>query len=283
MSKLENFKEIISKILWSSKEKQEKQFYYFIDDYFITTLIVLNIFAIILESYENLQKQYDIYFFIFELFSVIIFSLEYLLRLWTSNIKYKHLGPFKSRIRYIFSAFGLIDLFAILPFYIPYIIKADLRFLRILRLMRLFRILKLGEYMSSLQLIGKVLFNKKEELLITVFTTFILILLTASIMFHIEHDVQPEKFPDIISSFWWAIATLTTIGYGDVYPITGLGKLLAAITAVFGIGLVAIPTGIISSGLMEELKERKSSSTIKNDDFILQNNYCPYCDKKLEN
>ncbi len=152
---------------------------------------------------------------------------------------------------------AIIDLMAILPFYLPFIIKIDLRSLRILRLVRLLRILKLNRYTKSMKVLGRVIKRKKEELIVTVFITGILMLLAASIMFYIENETQPEAFPNIIASFWWAIATLTTVGYGDIYPVTFLGKFLAGIIAFLGIGLVALPTGIISSGFIEEVESRK--------------------------
>jgi len=231
---------------------------YKIDDYFITSLIVLNVFAIILETNSILYHHYETYFHYFELFSVAIFSLEYILRIWVSDLNYRAMSPLKARLKYIFSALGIIDLLAVIPFYLPLFISMDLRTLRSLRLFRLFRIFKLAHYSSSLRLVAQVINKKKQVLSITVASTFIIIMLAASIMFELEHDLQPEKFPDIFGAFWWAIATLTTIGYGDVYPMTGLGQILAAITALFGIGLVAIPTGIVSVGFLEEISKNKS-------------------------
>ncbi len=235
---------------------------YKIDDYFITSLIVLNVLAIILETNSDLRHSYQFYFYYFELFSVTIFSIEYLLRLWVSDLKYRTMSPFKARLKYIFSAMGIIDLLAIIPFYLPLFVDLDLRNLRSLRLFRLFRIFKLAHYSASLRLVGQVINKKKQVLTITIASTFIIIMLSASIMFELEHSLQPDKFPDIFGAFWWAIATLTTIGYGDVYPMTGAGQILAAITAIFGIGLVAIPTGIVSVGFLEEISKMKTEKEI---------------------
>ena len=244
-------------------------------DYFILSLIVLNVLAIIFESYQNIEINYKANLYTFELFSVIIFSIEYVLRIWTSEFKFKSQNRFHSLIKYIFSPLALIDLLAVLPFYLPMIIPFDLRFLRILRLTRMLRIFKLNRYSKALKLISKVLKDKKEELLITVFVTLILILFASTIMFYIEHDVQPEKYPNIVSSFWWGISTLTTVGYGDVYPLTGWGRLLSGLIAALGIGLVALPTGIISSGFMKELNSRSDK---KSEDICA---YCPYCGEKI--
>ncbi len=236
-------------------------------DITIIVLIIANIVSVILESFSNLQVTYRIWFDVFEIISVIIFTVEYLLRLITAVHKYPGENAFRAIIKYILSPMAIIDYFAIIPFYIPLLIKIDLRFLRILRLTRLLRILKVNRYSKSLQLLGKVLKRKKEELVVTLFVTMILMLLAASIMYHVESDVQPDAFPNIIASFWWAIATLTTVGYGDIYPVTILGKTLAGLIALLGIGLVALPTGIISSGFMEEFNEdklRKKRRTSKN-------------------
>jgi voltage-gated potassium channel len=269
-------------------DSTKSSFIYFVDDYLITGLIVLNVFAIILESVDPIYRQFHTAFYYFEVFSVIVFSVEYILRIWIADLRYPELSPFWARVKYIFSPLGLVDILAILPFYLPMVIKIDLRFLRILRLLRLFRIFKLAHYSKSLRMVGKVFGSKKRELLITVLGTFIIILLTATLMYEIEHEVQPEQFPNVLASFWWAVATLTTIGYGDVVPVTGWGQFLAALTAIFGIGLVAIPTSILSMGFMEEIEKRRfekeaekyeqEEDTNHEEDF----EYCPYCGKKLK-
>jgi len=232
-------------------------------DRFILILIALNVFAVILESFSNILNIFRTLFYFFEVFSIIIFSIEYVLRIYTSNYKYPAKNKIKSLVKYFFSPMAIIDLFAIIPFYLPLLIPIDLRFLRILRLTRILRIFKINRYTKSLILIGKVLKRKKEELVITIFITFLLMLLAASIMYYVESTSQPEAFPNIIASFWWAVATLTTVGYGDVYPITILGKVLSGIIALLGIGIVALPTGIISSGFIEELENQNESKTYK--------------------
>jgi voltage-gated potassium channel len=172
---------------------------------------------------------------------------------------------------------ALIDLAAILPFYLPMFVIIDLRFLRILRLTRLLRILKINRYTESLDMIKVVLYQKKEELSVTMFITFLLLLLSSSIMYYVETDVQPDAFPNIIAAFWWGVATLTTVGYGDVYPITVIGKILSGIIALLGIGLVALPTGIISSGFMDQMSQKRKPKEEKK-----KKSYCPYCGEKLK-
>jgi voltage-gated potassium channel len=240
-------------------------------DYFILTLIVLNVTAVAIDTLTGLNAGFLQLLRIFEIFSIIIFTIEFLMRLYVSDITHPASNKFYSVLKFIFSPFGLIDLLAILPFYIPFIIKTDLRFLRILRLIRFFRIFKISRYNSTLKLIWDVIKEKKAELQMTFFIAFLILLVSAFLMYHVEGPVQPDKFTNIFSSLWWAIATLTTVGYGDIAPITTLGKIISGIVAILGIGLIALPTGIISSGFVSKLNNSKKSKII-----------CPHCKKESE-
>lgn len=244
---------------------------YFIQ--FIYVLIILNIIAIILESYQDLHAKFKNIFYYFELFSVIIFTLEYIIRIWISD---KSKEDKKERLNFAFSTMGIIDLIAILPFYLPFIFPFDLRIIRIMRLFRLLRIFKLSRYSKSLKTIRYIFRETKAELSITVFVTFVLMLLSSTLMHYIEHNDQPEKFASIGDAFWWAVATLTTVGYGDVYPITPLGKILSGIIALIGIGFVALPTGIISSAFIEKIQKDKKAKKKK------QVCNCPKCGNSFE-
>ena len=224
---------------------------------FIYALIILNVFSLILASYKEIYLQYQFFFETFENFSVIIFTLEYLFRLFTADLEYIDGSTFSKRIKFTFSVFGLIDLFAILPFFLPLIFPFDLRVLRILRLFRLLRIFKLGRLSKSLQTITSVLKESKSELSITLFVAFILLILSSTLMYYVENEAQPDKFENIGQSLWWSVATLTTVGYGDIYPITGLGKILSSIIAIIGIGFIALPTGIISSAFINKIQSEK--------------------------
>lgn len=237
----------------------------------IQILILLNVVAIILESFKELRLKYHEYFFWFEVFSVMIFTVEYFLRIWNAYIENKQKNKFRSVIKYIFSILAIIDLIAILPFYLPLLIPFDLRFVRILRMVRLLRILKFNRYSNSLKLLADVIKDKKTDLTITIFITFLLLLFASTMMYYVETDIQPELFPDILSSFWWAIATLTTVGYGDIYPITSMGKFIAGIIALLGIGLVALPTGILSSAFIERINKNKKN-----------HKFCPHCGEKID-
>jgi voltage-gated potassium channel len=242
---------------------------------FIYALIVLNVLTLILESYKELNDNYGLLFYAFEIFSVAIFTLEYLIRIWVSD---KTKEDKKERINFAFSTLGIIDLIAIIPFYLPFIFPFDLRVVRILRLFRLLRIFKLGRYSKSLKTIQYIFKETKAELSITVFVTFVLMILSSTLMYYIEHDAQPEKFASIGDAVWWAVATLTTVGYGDVYPVTALGKILSGIIALIGIGFVALPTGIISSAFIEKIQAEKKSKKSKK---VKNKECCPTCGKNL--
>jgi voltage-gated potassium channel len=247
-------------------------------DISIIILIILSIIAIVLESFEVINTKYSLIFKYFELFTVIIFSIEYVLRIWIADLKYPDLSKSRARIKFVFSTTGLIDLIAILPFYLPFIFSFDLRFIRVLRVVRLLRIFKISRYTQSLRLVGNLIVQKRSELATTIFLTFILILISSTIMYNLEHEIQPDKFPNIISTFWWAVATLTTVGYGDVYPVTGWGQFISGVIAILGIGLVALPTGIISSGFIEQLEKKND---LKTEDKPCK--FCPNCGEELKN
>ncbi|MBD0402631.1 ion transporter [Flammeovirga sp. EKP202] len=226
-------------------------------DVFIISLILLNVLSVILESHQWIYDQYQKEFFIFEQFSVVIFTIEYIIRLVTSKYKYPNKSRVGAILAFVFSFYGLVDLSAIIPSYFI-LANLDLRFIRILRLFRLFRLFKFGRYSSAMSILIRVIKSRKEELLLTIFMSCILIVFSASLIFFVEREAQPGVFSSITKSMWWAVATLTTVGYGDMYPVTPLGDIIASFVAVMGIGLVALPTGIIGTGFIEEISRIKS-------------------------
>ncbi len=245
----------------------------------VMVLIVFNVIVVIIESYKDLKAEYHGQLALFELGSVIFFSLEYLLRVWLAVYQDRLNGgtsTFKAIIRYCSTPMAIIDLLAILPFYLNFVV--DLRSLRILRIMRILRILKLKRHIQSIDMIVQVFRDKWDEIGVTFFATSVLLLVAAVLMYYIEGEVQPENFPNIPATLWWAVATLTTVGYGDVFPITGMGRILSGIIAVLGIGLVALPTGILSAAFLEELqaKRKKSRKKLKKEDAV-----CPHCGEPL--
>lgn len=237
-------------------------------DIFIITLISLNIIALILETVKGFSSQYMLFFEIFEIFSVGIFTIEYISRIWSCTANARFENPISGRIHFALTPLLIVDLLAILPFYLPMVIPLDLRFLRALRLFRISRMFKVGRYSESLKMFGNVLKSKKEELLIIVSIILISLVISSSLMYYVESEAQPDVFSSIPAAMWWGIITLTTIGYGDVYPITLLGKFLGAIIALLGIGMFALPAGMLASGFVEEIQVSQEKPTI-----------CPHCGK----
>ena len=242
-------------------------------DISLIALILLNVCLVISDTFVLPIKIQKISSLI-EKISVVIFSIEYLFRIWTADLLFSEKKYFIAKIKYIFSFMAIIDLLAILPFYLPMLLPIDLRVLRMLRIIRLFRVFKISRYTNALSSIVKVFKNKQHELLSSVFVVLLLMIVASVLMYSIENNAQPEVFNNAFDALWWALATLTTVGYGDIYPITVLGKILSAIIAILGIGLVAVPTGIISAGFMESIQaeEKEKLNNIK---------YCPYCGKKI--
>jgi len=239
---------------------------------FLLSLIFVNIMALILESVASLNAEYGGIFFFLEFFSIMIFTIEYVLRVWSSIEDPLYKNPVTGRIRYAFSTMAIIDLLAILPFYLAYL-PIDLRFIRIIRLFRLFRLLKIVRYLVALNLIQTVLREKKEQIYLSVMLIAFLLIIISTLMFYTENEAQPTVFSSIPASMWWGIETLTTVGYGDMLPVTSLGKILGGMISVLGIGLFALPAGILSSGLTEHLQKTAHKSGIKK---------CPHCGETIE-
>ena len=236
---------------------------------FIVALISANVFMVILETEESVVERYGHIFYPFEVFSVAVFTIEYGCRLlsYRSNPKYR--GSRFGMARYVVSPMMLIDLAAILPFFLPFVI-ADTRLIRIIRLFRLFRMFKSARYSESIHTLGAVIRSKSGDLAVAFFILFVVLVFASSMMYYLEHEAQPEVFSSITSSMWWGIVTLTTIGYGDTYPVTAAGKTIAAGIAVLGIAVYAIPTGIMASAFTEELRKKRQ-----------KDNKCPHCGKPV--
>ena len=225
-------------------------------DRFLIVLIVTNVIAVILETVDQISEVYSDFFFVFELFSVAIFSIEYLMRLWTivdgPNANFR--APVAGRLRYALTPMALIDIAAILPFYLSVFIGIDLRFMRVFRLLRL---LKLTRYSTAMHMLGATLYTQRRALLAALMIVFMTLILTSSVIYLFEKDAQPEAFGSIPEAMWWGLATLTTVGYGDIYPITLVGKIFGSIVMILGIGIFALPVGILATGFAEEIRKRE--------------------------
>jgi voltage-gated potassium channel len=233
----------------------------------LSILIFLNVIAIILSTVHSISGAFHNFFINFVIFSVIIFSIEYVLRVWSCTENRKYAQPYFGRLKYIFSFWGIVDLLAILPFYIT-IFTTNFGFIRILRLLRILRLFRLSRYFHAIRVISNVLEKKKEELILSFSFIFFLMIIGSSLMYYIEHEAQPEVFSSIPQSLWWGVNTMTTVGYGDIVPITKLGKILGSFLGIAGISLFALPAGIIASGFNEHIRGFKNETgKVK----------CPYC------
>ena len=228
-------------------------------DIFLITLIILNITAVLLETVDSIYSVYKFEFLLFERISTFIFLVEYLLRVWVSIEgidKKKKSSKFLTRLKYMCTWPAIIDLLAVLSGLIPMIFEIDLRILRALRMLRL---LKFSRYFKVMNLLLGVLKEERQSFLAAMFLLTIAMLIASTGIYIFEKDAQPDKFGSIPEAMWWAVATLTTVGYGDVTPITAMGKIFGALITIIGIGTVALPSGILASGFSDQLKRRKNT------------------------
>jgi voltage-gated potassium channel len=225
-------------------------------DFALIALISANVVAVIMESIPATGIAYKAWFDIFEAFSVAVFSVEYLARVWScvdaSGRSSDH--PVIARVRYMLTPMALIDLLVVLPFYLGFFVSMDLWFMRVVRLMRLF---KMARYFTPISLLLKVLREEARFIVAALFILSRLLVLASSLAYLAEHRIQPEVFGSIPDAMWWAIITMTTVGYGDVTPVTVTGKIIASCIGVIGLGMVALPAGLLASGFIEELRRRR--------------------------
>jgi len=244
---------------------------------FIVSLIILNVIAVMLETVGPLYERYSDVFYYIELISVIIFTIEYVLRVWSSNTEEKYKHSIWGRLKYMVSPGALIDLIAILPFFLHIFfgLPADLREIRIIRLLRLLRLFRLTAYTQAAQLITNVFKKRKNELVLSLILLVFLIIIASCILFFAEHLYPSEaesKFKSIPDTLWWAVVSLTTTGYGDMIPLTSLGKILSSFIMITGIAFFALPAGIITAGFIEEFRVSRVRKTHR----------CPNCGEYIE-
>lgn len=243
-------------------------------------LITINVALIIADTFDLPPLAVKIGGIV-ETISVVIFTIEYILRLWVADLSYPELPPFRARLKYIRSFAAVIDLVSLLPSFIS-AMSANFMVLRMLRVLRLLRAFKLNRYTHALHDIGEVFRKKASQLISSMLVVSFLMVISSVLMYDAEHEAQPEVFDNALSGLWWAIATLTTVGYGDIYPVTAVGRVMSAIIALLGIGLVAVPTGIITAGFSEHISQKQieAEKSAKADDE--EKKYCPYCGHKLD-
>jgi len=219
-------------------------------------LIVANVIAVTLETVDEIYQAYAPAFTLFEIISVIIFSIEYLLRIWVSasNNASRFDAPFRRRLSYMLSPSGMIDLLAILPAFLPFFTSVDLRWLRILRLLRMF---KISHYSSALEVFFSAIYHERTAFAGALYLFCVTLFLSSALMYLVEHSAQPEVFSSIPETLWWSLITLTTVGYGDVAPITAIGKVIGGITAFMGVCVVALMTGIVASAFSSQVSRRQ--------------------------
>lgn len=235
---------------------------------FIVSLIAVNVMVVVIETEASVLDEYGYLFTPFEVFSVVVFTAEYAARIATCKM-----GPDGGQrwraARFALSPMMLVDLAAILPFFLPFVV-ADTRFVRMLRLLRMFRMFKMARYSESMQMLGDVFRSRAADLSVAFFILFIALIFSSSLMYFAEHEAQPDVFSSIPASMWWGVITLTTIGYGDTYPVTAVGRIVGGAVSVMGIAVYAIPTGIMASAFIDELRRKRPGSRT-----------CPHCGRVI--
>lgn len=221
-------------------------------DWLNVLAIALNVVASILFTFDNIRTQYGGLIVMIEMVTAIFFAVDYLLRLWTSDVLYSELTREKALCKYVFSFMGIVDLLSFLPYFLPVFFPAGAVAFRMIRIVRIFRLFRINAYYDSLSVITEVIASKSQQLVSSVFIILVLMVASSLCMYSLEHEAQPEVFSNAFSGIWWATSTLLTVGYGDIYPITAMGKLFGILISFLGVGMVAIPTGIISAGFVNQ-------------------------------
>ncbi len=241
-------------------------------DVSVILLILLNVGLMIASTFENLPAGLRSFNHALQAASCVVFTAEYLLRLWTADLMFPKLPAWRARLRYSRSFMGLVDGLAILPFFVPHLIPFSLIELRLIRALNLLHIFGARNYVDALTAVKRALSRKARELVCSMLVVIVLIVVAALLMYSVENIAQPGAFKNAFDGLWWAVNTLSTIGFGDIVPITPLGRALSMVITVLGIMLVAVPGGIITAGFMESIDARRGD--VKR--------YCPYCGKRVD-
>lgn len=226
-------------------------------DYINVLAILLNLTVSILHTYEVIRVKYEPILIAVEIVTVVFFVTDYIFRLFTARFLHNETKEWKAICKYVFSFMGMVDLLSFLPYFLPIIFPQGTIAFRMIRIVRIFRLFRINAYNDSLSVITQVLNSKKQQLISSVFIILVLMVASSLCMYSLEHDAQPEVFTNAFSGLWWATSTLLTIGYGDIYPITFWGKAFGIFISFLGVGMVAIPTGIISAGFVDQYTNLK--------------------------
>jgi voltage-gated potassium channel len=232
---------------------------------FLLALVVLNVAAVVLETVESLYRVHKDIFYYISSVSLIVFTVEYFLRVWSCDVDPSYRSPVLGRLRYCLTPLAIIDLMVILPFYLDLAFTADHRFLRSLRVLWTFRLLKLHRYSESLQTIIDVIKAQQRELAMSFTAIIFFLVLSSTTVYFMEHDAQPQNFPNIPATMWWAVLTMTTIGV-NVYPVTPLGKVIGGLIIILGVATFALPTAILTSGFVDELQRKREEEHSEEED-----------------
>lgn len=230
-------------------------------DFFIVLIIFINLFCVIFETFEE-SLPYRSELSLVEAVTTGIFLVEYILRVWTADYLYPNKKPVSARITFLISFFGVIDLLSFLPYYLPLFFPTGLVAFRMFRVIRIFRLFRINAKYDAFNIIADVVSERKDQLFSSMMLILMLMIASSMLMYSLEHQAQPELFENAFSGIWWAVSALLTVGYGDIYPVTVAGRVMAIVISFLGVGLVSIPTGIISAGFVE-----KYSKMTKIEDF----------------
>lgn len=226
-------------------------------DYISVLAIVINLTASIMYTFSEVRESCESWLVWIERITIVFFAVDYFLRIWTARFLHRDLSEPHAILKYIFSFSGIVDLLSFLPYCLPVFFPTGTVAFRMLRIVRIFRLFRINAYYDSLSVITDVLNSKRQQLISSVFIILVLMLAASLCMYSLEHEAQPEVFKNAFSGIWWAASTLLTVGYGDIYPVTTLGKLFGIFIAFLGVGIVAIPTGIISAGFVDQYSNIK--------------------------
>ena len=237
-------------------------------DILSTIILLTNVAVTVLYTFDEMEMQYGTTLLFLEAATIAFFAVDYVLRLLSAQFLYPNLSEGQAITKYTTSFSGIVDLLSFLPYYLPVFFPTGAAVFRMFRVIRIFRLFQINAYYDSLNVIAGVISSKKQQLFSSVFTILVLMLASSLCMYSLEHEAQPEVFSNAFSGMWWSVSTLLTVGYGDIYPITTLGKIFSIFITFLGVGMVAIPTGIISAGFVDQYSRLKRISEYAHEEDV---------------